>query len=334
MILVTGGTGLVGNHLLQALVLRGERVRATCRSKVAAENMAQLPLVYGPEGFDWKKIEWVEADLTDPVSLDTALQNVEKVYHCAAQISFDPRLRKQLLLVNGQGTAYLVDACLRNGIKKLCHVSSIAALGRPEHNELMDESAHWKSSKHNSVYAVSKYAAEREVWRGTEEGLEAVIVNPAVILGVGAGPSTSNSFLRKLHHLPPLSMAGSNAYVDVRDVVKAMIILMESPTQAERFVLSAGNMANQEFFGKAFAMLGKKAKPIFLHKAILIPVAASSEWLGSMLGRKPFLTRQNLEAATSATLYSGDKFARRFQHTYIPIERSLKDTLLAMQIEN
>ncbi|MDP4292032.1 MAG: NAD-dependent epimerase/dehydratase family protein, partial [Bacteroidota bacterium] len=183
---VTGGTGLLGAYLLLELTRRGDKVRALRReggSLKTVENIFRANDDRAEELLG--QIEWVKGDVCDIFSLEDALDGVEYVYHCAALVSFDPRDREKMMRVNVDGTANVVNASLAKGVKKLCHVSSIAALGRAEPGQAVDEKTAWKSSKQNSNYAISKYAGEREVWRGTEEGLKAVIVNPSIIIGMG-----------------------------------------------------------------------------------------------------------------------------------------------------
>src|ERR1035437_8011786 len=185
MIFVTGGTGLLGAYLLLDLTRKGNKVRALRREDSSLrvvenifrynDNRAEVLL---------KQIEWVNGDICDIYSLEDALEGIEFVYHCAAIVSFDPKDRDKMMRVNIEGTANIVNASLLKGVKKLCHVSSIAALGRSEQAKVVTEETTWKSSKQNSNYAISKYGGEREVWRGTEEGLNAVIVNPFIIIGM------------------------------------------------------------------------------------------------------------------------------------------------------
>ncbi|MBP6424881.1 MAG: NAD-dependent epimerase/dehydratase family protein, partial [Flavobacterium sp.] len=185
MILVTGGTGLVGAHLLLHLVEQGENVRALCRTKSSIEKTKNLFFLYHkPHLFE--KIEWIEADILDIPSLEIAFQNIEFVYHCAALISFDPKEEESIRKTNIEGTANIVNFCLAFGIKKMLFVSSIAALEDPNATETtISETTEWNPEKPHSDYAISKYGAEMEIWRGQQEGLNVIIVNPGVILGPG-----------------------------------------------------------------------------------------------------------------------------------------------------
>jgi nucleoside-diphosphate-sugar epimerase len=326
MILVTGGTGLVGSYLLYELTRNGHKVKALLRpGKKPYEARKILSCLSADNERLIDQVEWVEGDVLDPYSLQQAMQGVEHVYHCAALISFNPAELTKMLEVNVEGTANVVNACLENGVKKLCHVSSIAALGQAEKGEIIDENAKWKTSRINSGYAVSKYGGEREVWRGMEEGLKAVIVNPSVIIGAGCHAKATNSLFHSIKDFIPFYTTGVNGYVDVRDVAKAMILLMESPINGERFVLNSENLPLREFFGKAADLLGKPRPRFAINGLLLNAIAWMDELRGRMTGSKPLLTRENVRAAMSKSSYSSEKFRSAFSYSFIPISESLSE---------
>jgi nucleoside-diphosphate-sugar epimerase len=270
-------------------------------------------------------VEWVEGDVLDPFSLQQAMQGVDQVYHCAALISFNPREMRKILEANIGGTANIVNACLQNQVKKLCYVSSIAALGRSEKGEMIDENAKWKTSRINSGYAISKYGGEREVWRGIEEGLNAVIVNPSVIIGAGCHKKATNRLFHKANSFLPFYTQGVNGYVDVRDVVKAMIMLMESEISGERFVLNSENLSLKDFFIK-IARIQKKPHPhIRLNRWMLTLIAITDELRCRITGSKPLLTRESVRAGLSESYYSAEKFSKRFKFSFIPVGESLAE---------
>jgi dihydroflavonol-4-reductase len=325
MILVTGGTGLVGSHLLQALALDGKPVRAIKRPSGDTNMVRQVFKLYSkdPER-DFSRIEWVEADLMDIFSLEEAMEGVKEVYHSAALVSFLPGDRKKLIRYNSEGTANLVNAAIGKNVRKLCHVSSIAALGRPESmSDLIDENLVWKTSKNNSVYAISKYGAEREVWRGTAEGLDAVIVNPSIILGVagkrGGSSRIFNTVWEGLKFYPP----GKNGFVDVRDVVKATILLMKSDIRNERFILNAGNIEYKKLFELIAAALDKPAPSIKVNPT-LSRLAWRVEKLRSMVtGVKPLITRETAHTAVQHYEYSNEKIKKELGFEFRPIEETV-----------
>ena len=332
MILVTGGTGLVGSYLLYELTRKGHKVKALLRPGKKPYETRKLFTCFADAGEHLiDLVEWVEGDVLDPFSLHQAMQGVDYVYHCAAIISFDPRELKAMLSVNVEGTANVVNACLDNGVKKLCHVSSIASLGQPEKGEMIDENAKWKTSRINSGYAVSKYGGEREVWRGIEEGLEAVIVNPSVIIGAGCHRKATNRLFHKIKSFLPYYIPGINGYVDVRDVVKAMVMLMESNISGERFVLNSENLSLREFFIKVADILGKPHPRIALNGNLLHAIAWLDEFRARVTKSSPLLTRENVRASMSKSSYSAEKFRSRFNYSFIAMTESLTEALLILE---
>jgi dihydroflavonol-4-reductase len=282
--------------------------------------------LYSPEPEkDYSLIEWVEADLMDIFSLEEAMEKIEEVYHCAALVSFLPGDHKKLLRINTGGTANVVNASLEKNIRKLCHVSSIAAFGRPESQaDLINEELVWKTSRNNSNYAVSKYGAEREVWRGTAEGLDAVVVNPSIILGVaGASQGSSrifNTIWEGLKFYPP----GKNGFVDVRDVVRAMILLMNSDIRNERFILNAENLEYKRLFELISAAMGKPAPSVKVN-SMLSGLAWRIEKLRSMVtGIKPLITRETARTAVQQNEYSNAKIKKALGFEFTPIEETVR----------
>ena len=326
MILVTGGTGLVGSHLLQALVKEGKNVRAIRRASSDMGMSRKVFDLYSPDPEkDFSLIEWVEADIMDIFSLEEAMEGVEDVYHCAAIVSFLPEDRKRLMQINTGGTANVVNAALEKKIRKLCHVSSIAALGRPENQaDLIDEELVWKTSKNNSIYAVSKYGAEREVWRGTAEGLNAVIVNPSIILGFAATSKGSSRIFSTIWEGLKFYPPGINGFVDVRDVVRAMILLMNSDICNERFILSIESIEYKKLFDLISAEMGKPV-PRLKVSPIMSGFAWRLEKLRSMVtGIKPLITRETARTATQQYNYSNEKIKKELGFEFTPIEETIR----------
>jgi nucleoside-diphosphate-sugar epimerase len=332
MILVTGGTGLVGSYLLYELTRKGHKVRALIRpGKKGYETRKILNCISDSDNHLIDLVEWAEGDVLDSFSLHQAMQGVDYVYHCAALISFNPREMKKMLAVNVEGTANVVNACLENGVKKLCHVSSIASLGQAEKSEIIDENAKWKTSRINSGYAVSKYGGEREVWRGMEEGLNAVIVNPSVIIGAGCHRRATNQLFHSIKNYLPFYTSGVNGYVDVRDVAKAMVLLMESDISGERFVLNSENLSLKEFFTKAADILEKPHPNIGVNGKIMMPLAWIDELRSRLTGTRPLLTRENVRAAMSKSVYSAEKFTKAFNFTFRPVDESLHEAFRILE---
>lgn len=315
---------MVGSYLLYELTRRGHKVRALLRPGKKPYDTRKLFNCLSVENEHLiDQVEWFEGDVLDPFSLQQAMQGIDYVYHCAAFISFNPRELKEMLAVNVEGTANVVNACIENGVKKLCHVSSIASLGQAEKGEMIDENAKWKTSRINSGYAISKYGGEREAWRGIEEGLNAVIVNPSIIIGAGCHPKATNKLFHSIKKFIPYYSSGVNGYVDVRDVVAAMILLMESAISGERFVLNSENLSLREFFIKAADILGKPHPRIAINSSVMLVIAWLDEMRGRLTKSSPLITRENVRSALSKSFYSAEKFKSAFNFTFIPMTESL-----------
>ena len=326
MILVTGGTGLLGSHLLYELVSAGKRVRAIRRRPGREEMVRKVFGYYSGDADELiSRIEWFDADLLDFGAMEDALDGVKEVFHAGAVVSFYPKDHPAMLKVNIEGTANLVNLSVAKGVEKFCYVSSVATLGRAENNGLTDEETWWVPSKKNSVYSKSKYGAEREVWRGMEEGLHAVIVNPSVIVGPGYWEENSGLF-RLVHQGLKYYTKGINGYVDARDVARAMRLLMENNCFGERFIVSAANLSYQEFFNLIAKHMDKPAPSVNVPN-ILTRIAWRIEAVRSAVtGSKPEVTREMAVTTTQVYTYSNDKIRNRLPFEFRDIEDSIRET--------
>lgn len=327
MIVVTGGTGLVGAHLLFDLCRKYEQVRAIKRTNSDLSWVKKTFSFYSADAEKlFQKIEWMDADLNDYFSLEKAFQGAKQVYHAAAMVSFHPSDSEQMLEANVQGTANVVNAALLQQVEKLCYVSSIAALGRSEENQKATEQTPWKDSAKSSVYSKSKYKAELEVWRGVEEGLKAVIVNPAVILGPAKWNSGSASLFSLVWKGLKFYTAGTNGYVYVRDVSRAMIELMESPISAERFTLSAEDVS----YRKLFSLMAEN-----LHKPT--PRIAVKPWMSELSwrlaavrdflsGNKAVYSKETARSSMKISRYSNQKIKEALNFEFTSIEETVEQT--------
>jgi len=327
MILVTGGTGLVGSHLLFQLVKSGNKVRVLKRENSSIELVKKI-FGYYSEYSDklLSDIEWINGDIADIYSLYEAMEGVEKVYHAAAVVSFNPTDWKIMMKTNIEGTANVVNAALYMKVKKLCHVSSIAALGRAENKDIIDEETHWKNSNTNSFYSISKYGAEREVWRGTVEGLNCVIINPSVIIGPGDWNKGSSSLFNQVWNGLKFYTEGVNGYVDVRDVAKAMVSLMESDIVNSRFVVSSENIDYLNLF-KMMADGLEKKYPYIKANPVLSNIVWKALKLKSLIsGAKPLLTEETVRTAFQKYTYSNEKIKKAVNFEFISVSDSIKET--------
>ncbi len=326
MILITGSTGLVGSYLLFDLVNSGKSVRALVRNKGNMENLKRV-FSYYSEDVDKliNKIEFFEGDLLDIYSLEEAMNDVNQVYNCAGFVSFYNNDKDKLTQVNVEGTANLVNAALETNVKKIGHVSSIAALGRAENNGTVDENTKWQTSKYNSNYAISKYGGEMEIWRGVNEGLEAIIINPSIILGAGHWDSASSKLFKTVWKKLLFYSSGINGFVDVRDVSRTMILLMESDIKNELFLINSENVPYKRLFDQIAENLGKP-KPSIKANQFISEIAWRLLKAGDVLFNiEPVITKETAKTANNKYYYSNKKVTEALDYEFINIEQSIKD---------
>lgn len=327
MILVTGGTGLVGTHLIYELLKKGEKVRAIRRKSSKTEKLKKVISYYQDNANDLlKNLEWVYADILDIASLEEAMEGVDRIFHSAAIISFNPSEHKKMIENNTRGTANLVNAALDKNIKKLCHVSSIAAVGRDNTKDLVTEDEQWTYSKKQSAYAISKHESEREVWRGIAEGLDAVIVNPSIIFGPGHWGEGSSQIFSKLWKGLKFYTKGVTGYVDVRDVVHCMIELMEGDFNNERYILNAENISYEKLFSIIARELNVKQPSIFANKLMGAIVWRIAKVISLVTGKKPLITREPARTANKKYYFSNEKICKALHFEFRNIEQTVIDT--------
>ena len=319
MILVTGGAGLLGKELITQLLQAGKQVRAIYNNTKVTDLQSD-------------NLQQVQCNILDVIGLEEAMQDIEQVYHCAALVSFNPKLKQEMYKVNIEGTANVVNAALDAGVKKMLYVSSVAALGRIREHEPINETMNWTEATSNSAYGQSKYLAEMQVWRGIGEGLDAVIVNPVIVLGAGDWNNGSSQIFKNVYKEFPWYTNGSSGFVDVRDVVKAMIGLMNSNVTAERFIISAENRKYADVFNLIAKAFGKKPP----YKKVT-PVMAKIVWRLEALksfftGKAPLVTKETTATALAKVTFDNTKlknFLPGFE--YRKIENTIMDTCAALQ---
>lgn len=310
MVFVTGGSGLIGTFLIPALLEQGHKVKALYRG--------QVPALPGAE-----QVQWLEGDVLDPLFLREALQDVTHVFHSAGVVSYAPQDEELLKQVNIEGTDNIVDVCLEHPGIRLCHVSSIAAVGRPKSATLLTENSKWDHAEEHSAYASSKYWGELEVWRGIAEGLEAVIVNPSVILGPADWNRSSTQLFKYVYQERTFYTGGSANFVDVRDVVTAMMRLAFSDISGERYILTAEPMSYKEFFEQAARCFGKKA-PSTKVPPVLAEVVWRFEHARAWLtGGRPLITKDTARVAAKSHVFSNEKICKAINLTFRPLSESI-----------
>lgn len=317
MILVTGGTGLVGSHLLRYLITNKPNIsiRAIKRPSSRTNLVADI----------YDQIEWRDVDLLDVTGLKEAMQGVNQVYHSAAMIAFIPSKTEQMHQINVEGTANIVNVCLETGVDKLVYVSSVAAIGRTKSTEnvVIDEHTKWEDCQLNSQYAISKYRAEQEVWRGNAEGLNIVIVNPSMILGRGDWSKGSSRVFSMIADGLKFCPKGGNGFVDVLDVVRVMVLLMDDDTTGERFILAPHNRLFRELFALIAKELNKPAPmwtpPDFL-SGLAWRIEAIKSWL---LNKEPIITKETVMTAQHVFRYNSEKIKQQLSFQFTPLEKTI-----------
>ncbi|AOW09053.1 NAD-dependent epimerase/dehydratase family protein [Flavobacterium gilvum] len=325
MVLVTGGTGLVGAHLLIFLSEKGENIRAIYRNSDSTQKTKALFSLYKKEAL-YDSIEWIQGDILDIPALENAFEEITEVYHCAAMISFDPKDEELVRKTNIEGTANIVNFCLAKNIKKLCYVSSIAALGDlPEHESIITEETEWNPEKPHSDYAISKYGAEMEIWRGLQEGLEVVIVNPGVIIGPGFWEQGSGELFKRVKNGLSFYTKGLTGFVSVNDVVAIMHQLMKSSIHGERFTLISQNIVFQDLLNTIADAL-KVKRPSHHATPFMMTVLSKMDWVASnVFGQKRQLSIATARSSYTTDLYSNEKIKNALNITFQDVHQYIKE---------
>jgi dihydroflavonol-4-reductase len=317
MILVTGASGFLGSELVKQLVANNESVRIIVRPSSDISHLASIK----------DKIEIMEGDILDVPSLEIAMDGIEKIYHSAAVIGYDDSFYDSMYKCNIEGTANVVNVALTKGIKKLLHVSSIAAIGGKP-NDLISEETKWEKNEWTTHYGITKMLAEREVWRAEQEGLEVVIVNPGIILGSSSNENkaTMRVFKRIASGKMPFYSNGTNGFIDVRDVAKICIQLMNSPVHSERFILINQNLSFKDYFERIAKRLNVQPPKRALNKT-LGNVFLFADWMASTLSRrKRSFTKEIFKVSMEHFEYSNEKIKRQLDYTFIPFDETI-DTI-------
>lgn len=328
MILVTGATGILGRVIVLELLKRGKSVRTTKRKFSNLEEVKNSLKFYTENSDEFfNKIEWIDVDFEDYNSLKTALENVEEVYHCAAKVSFHPNDEKEMYKTNIEGTKQLLYACENSSVKKFLFVSSIAVLDGLNENGMLDESSDFNSKLDHSSYAISKHFSEMEVWRASAEGLNVAIVNPGLIIGSGNWTGSSGTLFNDLGERN-FTFSGGTSYVDVRDVAKISIDLMENNIFGERFILISENKKYQEIANFIKHKLGKTKIKVLPNRLLKVGLVFNFlfGWLFSGL---KMVNKVNIKSITEFNKINNKKIKEKLNYEFISVEESL-----AFHLEN
>lgn len=317
MILVTGGTGFLGAYIIKHLLMKGHGVRAIRREH------SKLPFFIPPDFL--ARVEWVEGDVLDVISLEEAMDGIDAVIHAAAKVSFERHESEELFKINVEGTANVVNMALEKNVRRLIHISSVAALGRTNSGETVHEEREWQDSKINTNYAISKYKAELEVWRAMGEGLQGVILNPSTILGYGDWNTSSCAIFKTVYNQFPYYSNGVNGFVYVEDVANAAVQLLESDINFERFIINGDNWSFRQLFNSIADGFDKR-HPYKNATPSLAAIAWRVEKIKSWItGSKSLLTKESARIAQTQTYFDNTKLLRYFPtFTYTTLEEAVQ----------
>lgn len=315
-VLVTGGTGFLGAYIIRELIEKGYTVRALRRS-------AKLPGFISPDILN--KAEWVNGDVLDIDLLEEAMQGVDAVVHSAAVVSFSKKDKKNMYQVNAEGTANVVNLALEQNIKRLVHISSVAALGRTAGEAHVNEEKRWEESRVNTHYARSKQKAELEVWRAMSEGLNGVILNPSTILGYGDWNNSSCAIFKRIYDGFNYYTSGINGFVDVEDVARVTQIMLRSDITEQQFIVNGDTWAFrrlQETIAEGF----HKKKPQKEATPFLLGIAWRAEKIRSLFtGKRPLLTKESAKVAVSKTWFENEKLLKALPgFSFTPLEETIR----------
>ncbi len=335
MILVTGGTGLIGSHLLYELCIKHEKIIALGRVKSNKNHLLKLFGYYSAEPQKlFKKILWRDADLLNYKTLVKALQGVSQIYHCAGKISFNDNQKENIFKLNIKGTSNIVNAAIENKVEKLIFVSSTSAYGKSDRNIIINENINWNWVTYNSSYSLSKYKAETEVWKGSAKGLKIVIVNPSIVIGPGFWDRGFGKLFNEINKGLLFYPLGATGFVDVRDLVRIMIILMNKNISGDQFIINSENKTYKEMFSLIANSLNKSS-----HFIPAFPVFTNIIWrigkiFSSFTGKEPFLTKENLTSSQSTNYFTNKKIVDSTGITFTPIKDSINFIAEKLVLDN
>ena len=325
MNLVTGATGILGSHVVLKLLQNNKPVIA-CKQKKSDLSKIEKLFSYFPEGEKlFRQIAWREMDVNDVYSIEDALEGVETVYHCAGHVSFNDKDRKKLFKINETGTSNVVTACLNKKITALCYASTIATLNNSDYTQPIDENVFWKLNGKESDYALSKYGAEREVWRGIEEGLNAVIVNPGIILSPGFWNQSSSKLFTRCYNGNKFYTNGLAPYISAQDVATVMIKLIEKKQFANRYILVEGNYTFREIVDTILVNFGKPKATINANRFILNLARFFENLMSAFGGKEQLLSRNTINSAFHVQTYVNTKIKEAINYDFMPVNKVIKD---------
>lgn len=313
MILLTGATGIVGHYITEYILEAGHKIKAIKRPNSDISRLVK-----------WEdKIQWIDADLDDLTMLAKAFDDVDKVVHCAALVSFHQQDKEEMMRINVDGTANMVNLAIEKGIKKFIYISSVAALGRKTGLDVIDEKNSWEESDSNSNYAKSKHLAEMEVWRGQEEGLTTVILNPSIVIGPGKWDSSSMQVFKYVDQERKFYPPGDMNYVDVRDVADITKQMLFNEVHGERFILNSGQKPYLEVFETIAKYLNKPSPTIKVSYTLLTFAYIIDNIKSFVTGQKSIITRESLKLSKMSFFYTNEKIITSLNYKFRSLDEAV-----------
>ncbi len=313
-VLITGANGLLGSYILRYLIQNGIDVRATFRKG------SDLTLVNDIK----EKVEWFEADMTDYLMMEKAMEGCNRIIHSAAVVSYSKKDRSTMIKINVNGTKNLVDLALANNIDHFIHISSIAAIGRPKTSKLLNEETKWEKSQYNTVYGQSKFLSELEVWRAKEEGMEVAIINPSVVLAPGDWDKSSAKIFKYVWKEKPFYTSGTFNYIDVRDLVEIIIQVNRGILNGERVIASAGKISYHDFLTMAALHFNKKAPTIKIGSGFIRLLALFEQVRSRLTGSDPLITPETARLAHAGIFFDNTKIKDAMGFDFRPLDDTLR----------
>ncbi|MGE0569106.1 MAG: NAD-dependent epimerase/dehydratase family protein [Bacteroidia bacterium] len=324
MVFVTGGTGLLGSHVLFKLAENNFEILASKRPNSNVERVRKVFSYYSNKADAlFEKIKWVDVALEEYHEIEPVLEGIDCVYHCSGFVSFQKKDEELLKVANEIVTTNLLNACLNKGIRVFCHVSSIATINNNDYTGELHEGVFWKTSGDESYYGITKYNAEREVWRASEEGLNVVIVNPAVILAPGFWGQSSGKLIAFCHKGRLFYTEGVTGYVDALDVATIMLELVKEKKFNNRYIVLEGMYSFKEIFSMIQSEFGKNPPRLKAPTFLLKMGVFFDSTLSKLTGKTQILTKETVTSAIATKKLSNQKILNDLKFTYRPIKSSI-----------
>lgn len=314
-VLVTGGTGFIGSNLAAALIREGYSVRVLRRPESDMRALGDL------------KVESCLGDLRNPASIREAVKGCDTVFHTAAMISYWRKERPLMGEINVGGTRTIVEACLEAGVKRLIHTSSTAAIGFPASGGVADESVAYNWHPYDVGYRNSKHAAEEEVHRGVSLGLDAVLVNPSIVIGprdihFHGGQLIRDVYRKKIFYY--ISGMLNVTYVD--DVVQGHLSAARLGRKGERYILCGETLTRKEVLTTIAEVVGG-IPPLFKVPTPMIRlVTAGSELVSAVAGKKPWISSELMAGNELEYRLSSHKAESELGYTITPFREAVRRT--------